>query len=149
MERKDFWRSIFGNVVQFWYVRTIIIQIRKKCLGCRIVTTIDTKYSFVYWSSSIFRQVDMSLKFGKSFLHIQAKSRAIKAKKFTYCLCNSVHFGRLLFFCWNFRGALIRRRKKSMVFFWLTARALRRAIGRARVWQLLSPRFTTYIYTWT
>ena len=51
--------------------------------ACLLVTTIDLKYNAFRWSSGIIRQLEMSLKFGKSFFHIQAKSRAIEAKKLT------------------------------------------------------------------
>ena len=46
-----------------------------------LVTTIDLKYNAFRWSSGIIRQLEMSLKFGIRFVHIQAKSRAIEAKK--------------------------------------------------------------------
>ena len=48
-----------------------------------LVTTIDLKYNVFRWSSGIIRQLEMSLKFGISFVHIQAKSRAREAKKLT------------------------------------------------------------------
>ena len=44
------------------------------------MTTIDFKYDFDHCPSGIFRKLGMSLKFGKSFVHIKAKSRAIKVK---------------------------------------------------------------------
>ena len=52
-----------------------------KVFGSTLVGTIDLKYDFVHRSSSIFRQLEISLKFGESFVNIEAKSRAIKAKK--------------------------------------------------------------------
>ena len=59
------------------------------------MTTIDLNYNAFRWSTGIIRQLEMTLKLGKSFFHIEAKSRAREAKKLT----PSLEPSRLREFC--------------------------------------------------
>ena len=54
--------------------------LRGNGLQCKLVTTIDLKYDFLYGSSGSFKFAYFLLKPGQSFIHIQAKPMARKQK---------------------------------------------------------------------